>query len=256
MNVPPQIDSLQNIAQELLFPVRIQRLPILGRNEQILRKTELPRSENAVSQRQQLGGAFLSAVRRVALAADGEQQRMYSGRIYGMNLLYAGNILANRVSGQFVDQLTERGVFLRRPADDRERPDCARLGIHLVHPHNRERMRQAVIAKMISERALGLRLPRINLTRNDKIGIVANAEAVRVAVAKPVARQHPGYRHLAQPLRQRHDGRKRVRRRAADEAAHLQRNAPLVRLRLVNADSPMNLIMDADFFIQLVIVAA
>ncbi|MNN72661.1 hypothetical protein D3C81_1887190 [compost metagenome] len=58
---------------------------------------------------------------------------------------------------------------------------------------------------MIAKRPFRLRLTRINLTRNDKISIRADAEAVDIAVAEVASAQQTGEGHLTEAFRQRHN---------------------------------------------------
>ncbi|MNV99847.1 hypothetical protein D3C71_1952630 [compost metagenome] len=114
-----------------------------------------------------------------------------------MNLLDAGNLIFDRPSGQFVNQLPEGGVFLRRTSYCGKGPDCISLGVHLAHPQIGKRVSQAVITQMIAKRTLRSRFPRIDIAGNDEIRIMANAIAVHIAVAEAAAGQQPGKGHLA-----------------------------------------------------------
>jgi hypothetical protein len=116
---------------------------------------------------------------------------------------------------------------------------------------------QAVVAEVVAERALRLRLVRVHGAGDHEVGVGGDAEAlVVVGPAERAVAEHAGEDHLGQPLGQRHDGGERVRGRAADEDADLQRPARRVGLRLVHADAAVDLVVQPDLAVLLVLVAA
>ena len=70
-------------------------------------------------------GRWRFGERPVAFAADREQQRVDAGGVDGVDADDAGQHGGNHRAGEFVDELAEDRVFLRRAADDGERPDRA-----------------------------------------------------------------------------------------------------------------------------------
>ena len=92
----------------------------------------------------------------VPLAADGQQQRVDAGGVDGVDGVDAGQDGRDERAGQLVDQLAERGVLLRRPADRGERPDRAGAVVDPLDPEHGEVVGQAVIAEVVAERPLGL----------------------------------------------------------------------------------------------------
>ena len=70
----------------------------------------------------------------------------------------------------------------------------------------------------------------------------------------PPAAQGPGEGQLGQPLGQRHHGGDGQRRRAADEDVDPERLAPPDRRRVVDADPPVDLVVQADLAVRLVLV--
>ena len=73
--------------------------------------------------------------------------------------------------GQLVDELAEDRVFLRRPADDGERPDRVGAMIDVLDVQHREIVRQAVVAQMIAERSLGQLPLGIDRAGDAKVGL-------------------------------------------------------------------------------------
>jgi hypothetical protein len=94
---------------------------------------------------------------------------MDAGRIDGMHFVDAGNNRRDNRSGKLVNERAEAGVFLRRPADDRERPDRVGPMKDLVDDEHREVVNPRVIAEMIAERSFGKRTTRVNRAGDDKI---------------------------------------------------------------------------------------
>ena len=74
----------------------------------------------------------------VALAADGEQERMHAGGVDGVHGAHAGQHRGNERAGQLVDELAEDAVLLRRPADHGEGPDRVVAVVDAAHVQHRE----------------------------------------------------------------------------------------------------------------------
>ena len=125
----PPVHALQQVPEERRNVVNVEvGIVLAGDDEQVLRQRQLPLAEDGVGAGEQLLRPALLGIGNVALAADGQQQRMHAGRIDGVNRVHAGHHRRDDRAGQFVDDLAEAGVLLRRPADDGERPDRRRRG--------------------------------------------------------------------------------------------------------------------------------
>src|SRR5207253_1042413 len=83
-----------------------------------LGQRQLPLTENRVGTREQFLRFAPLGVRNVALAAEGEQQRVDAGGIDCVDGVDARHHRRNDRAGEFVDDLAEAGVLLRRTADD------------------------------------------------------------------------------------------------------------------------------------------
>ncbi len=134
------------------------RIVLLGHDQQVLGQRQLPLAEDGVGVGQQFLRFAAAGIRDVALAADRQQQRMHAGRVDRVDRVHAGDDRRQDRPGEVVDQLAERGVFLRRSADDGERPDGAGPVIDGVDVEHGKVVRQAVIAEMVAERAFGQQL--------------------------------------------------------------------------------------------------
>ena len=88
----------------------------------------------------------------------------------------AGNDARDDGAGQLVDELAERRVLLRRPADHRERPDRPGPVVDRVHRHHREVVRQAVVAEVVAERPLGLGRGRVDGAGDDEVRFGGHGE--------------------------------------------------------------------------------
>ena len=128
---------------------------LLRDDQQILRQRQLPLTKNRVGIGQQFLRLAAAGVGDVALAADGQQQRMHARRVDGMHRVHARDDSRNDRPGDFVNDLAERRVFLRRAADDGERPDGASAMRDRLDVEHRKIVRQAVVAQMIAKRSFG-----------------------------------------------------------------------------------------------------
>ena len=127
-----------------------------GDDQQVLRQRQLPLAEDRVGDGEDLLRPALGGVGHVALAGDGQEQRVDAGRVDGVDGAHAGDDAGDDRAGQLVDQLAEGGVFLRRPADRGERPDGAVAVVDALDPEHGEVVREAVIAEVVAERPFGL----------------------------------------------------------------------------------------------------
>ena len=132
-------------------------------------------------------GLRLAGVRDVPLAADRQQQRMDAGRVDGMHRVHAGNDGRNDRPGDLVDDLAERGVFLRRATDGRKGPDGVVAMKHALDVEHRKIVLQAVVAEMIAERSLGQQFLRIDGPADAEVGLSHRAGS------SPGMRNHAGY---------------------------------------------------------------
>jgi len=96
---------------------------------------------------------------------------MHPGRIHGVDGLHPGDDGRDDWSRQFVDDRAEAGVFLRRPADDGERPDGVVAVIDVLDVQHGEVVRQRVVAEVVAERAFGQLPLRIDGAGNDEVGV-------------------------------------------------------------------------------------
>ena len=95
-------------------------------------------------------------VGHVSLAGDGQEQRVDAGGVDGVDGVDAGDDGGDDRAGQLVDQRAERGVLLGRAADRGERPDRPVAVVDALDAQHGEVVREAVIAEVVAERALGL----------------------------------------------------------------------------------------------------
>ena len=157
--------------------------------------------------------------------------------------------------------LAEAGVFLRRPADDRERPDRVRPVIDVLHVQHRKVVGEAVVAEVIAERAFGQLPRRIDGAGDAEIGLGRHRqERVRFVGRRPhqphaPAAQRAGEGQFRHSLGQRHHGGEGHGRRPADEDVDAERHAAAQRLGMMDADAAMDLVVQADLAIRLVLVA-
>ena len=183
---------------------------------------------------------------------------MDAGRIDGVHArARPGSTVGNDRAGQLVNQLAEDRVFLRRPADDGERPDRAVAVIDVLDAQHREIVLQAVVAQVIAERAFGQQLVGDrpcrrcrNRRRRGSAGRPRPAEHADAAAA-----ERAGEGQFAHSFGQRHHGGEHHRRRAADEDVDAKRLAGANRRRMMHADPAVNLVVQADFAVRLVLAA-
>ena len=104
--------------------VELRVVGVVG-DQQELGERELALAEDGVGLREQFLRALGFGEGPVAFAADREQQRVDAGGVDGVDADDAGEHGGNYGAGEFVDELAEDRVFLRRAADDGEGPDRA-----------------------------------------------------------------------------------------------------------------------------------
>ena len=215
----------------------------------------LPGTEDVVGLRQDLLRLPLPEG-HVALAADCQKERVYARRIYGVDLLDAGKLLWGEAFHDLVDEVAKAGVLLGRPAHDREVPDRVLAVIHVFDLHDGEIVGQGIISQVVAKGPLGLFHALADRARNDKIGIGGQHMPIFARIAKAPAPQHAGKGELGKPLRQRHDRRKGVRGRPSDEDRSPKRLLTGIVLGVVHADAPVDLVVQPNFAVELVFVAA
>lgn len=144
----------------------------------------------------------------VALAADGEQQRMNPGGIHGMHGVDTRQERGDEGSGQLVHELTEDRVLLRRTSDHRERPHGVVAVIYAVHAEKGEVVGEAVVAQVIAERSFALALAGLHFPEQAEIRIGVDRQGpIRLArQAHAPAAQHAGKGQLGHALGKRHHG--------------------------------------------------
>ena len=106
MQVGPPVDPLQQVPEERRDVVDVEsRIVLPGHDQQILGQRKLPLAENGVGAGEQFLRLALLGIGDVALAADGQQQRMDAGRIDGVDRMDAGDDRRDDRPGQLVDDL-------------------------------------------------------------------------------------------------------------------------------------------------------
>jgi hypothetical protein len=175
VQIPPPIDAHQHVPEERRDVVHVERFVVRAvGNPQELGQRKLSLAENRAGLRQQLLRPRIVMKWHVPFTANGEQQRMHARRIDRVDLFDSRQDRGDHVAGELVNELAERGVFLRRPADDRERPHRIAAMMDRRHPQHRKLVRQAVVAQVVAERTFRLFTGR-------RIDIAADAE-VRIGI--------------------------------------------------------------------------
>src|SRR5262249_15010062 len=96
---------------------------LLRDDAQEFRQRQLSLAADRIRRREEFRRTPPRLPRHVAFAADRQQQRMDSGGIDRVDAVDAWKDGRDDRAGQLVDEGPETRVLLRRPADDRERPD-------------------------------------------------------------------------------------------------------------------------------------
>ena len=257
MAIAPPVGPGEQMSEERADIVGVEARRIAaGDDEQVLGERQLSLTEDRRGLREQFGRPVGPLPGQVALAADGEQERMDARGVDCMDARHAGKHGGDHGPGEFVHQPAEERVLLRRATDDRHRPDRPRPMPDLVHGEQWKRVPARVVAEVVAERALGLRPARIDRALDDEVGVGVDGGTARAADHRhPMAGEGAGEGELRQALGQRHDRRDRQRRGAADEDRHLERQAAGQRRRMMNADAAMELVMEPDLAVGQVVVA-
>src|SRR5690606_3834914 len=106
VQVPRRVEAFEQVAQERGDVVHAEgRIVLPGADEEVFGQGELVRAEHVVRDGQDLLGPALGRVeeRRVALAADGEAERVDAGGVDGVDLAEPGDLAGYGVAGQLVD---------------------------------------------------------------------------------------------------------------------------------------------------------
>ena len=181
---------------------------------------------------------------------------MHARRVHRMHARDPRQHRGDHRPGQFVHEPAEEGVLLGRASDDRDRPDRPLPVPHPLDLHERKVVPPCVVAEMITERTLGLRLPRRHGALDDEVRIRIDRRAARASNHRDaMPGERAGERQFGQSLGKRHHRGNRHRRRAPDENRHPQRLAPGQRRGMVDADAPMELVVEAGLTVWKVVVA-
>src|SRR5262249_62167083 len=97
---------------------------------------------------------------------------MHPGGIDGVNRMNAVHDGWDDRPGDLVDDRAEAGVFLRRPADDGERPDRILAVIYLVNIQHRKRMSETVVSQVVAEWSFGKLQLGMACSRDEETPIV------------------------------------------------------------------------------------
>src|SRR5262249_21298771 len=152
------------------------------------------------------------------------------------------NYRGDNRAGQFMDDLSKAGIFLRGPADHREGPNSAVAMVYFVDPENRKRVGQTVISQVIAERSFRKLQGRIYRSGNTKIRLCGDGEESRMTdQGKPAATQGAGKSHFRKTFRKGHYGGQHQGRGAPDEHIDAKRHAYPKRLRVMHANAPVDL---------------
>ena len=151
----------------------------VGDDQQELGERELALAEDGAGLREQFLRLRRVEERHVAFAADRQQQRVDAGGVDGVDAMHAGQHGGNHRAGELVDQLAEHRVFLRRPADDGERPDRVAAAVHCFDLQHREGVREAVVAEVIAERAFGEQAIGVDRADDAEVAVGVDRQARR-----------------------------------------------------------------------------
>ena len=194
----------------------------------------------------------------VALAADGQEQRMHAGGIDRVDGVDAGDHRRDDRPGQLVDELAEGRVLLRRPADDGERPDRVLAVVDRLDAQHGEVVGQAVVAEVVAERPLGLaaRAGR-SVPVMHEVGLGGHGQAAvggdhGARAARPAPRRRPA--RASPPAAA--SPRRRVSAGGPPTKTLTRNGSPSPdRRRVVHADAAVDLVVQADLAVRLVLVA-
>ena len=103
---------------------------------------------------------------------------MNAGGVNGVDGFQTRKFDRDHGARQFVNEFSERGVFLGRAADDGEGPDGVLAVIDGIDAQNGKLVRQAVISQVIAEWAFRQGFARDYFPRDTEIGFGGYREAV------------------------------------------------------------------------------
>ena len=185
-------------------------LSSLGDDQQVLGQRHLALAQDGVGLGEQFLRLALGRVGHVALAADGQQQRMHAGGVDRVDGVDAGQHGGNDRAGQLVDQLAERRVLLRRTANGRERPDRVLADGTRHRPASPGSRASAVIAQVVAKRAFGLGGAGVDRAGDHEVGLGGERQPVarlgRPDHREPPAAERAGEGQFGEALGQRHHG--------------------------------------------------
>src|SRR5436190_3727945 len=98
--------------------------------------------------------------------------------IDGVDADYAGQHGWDHGARKLVDELAEDRVFLRRAADDGERPDRVVAMIYVFDAEDGKVVLQAVVAKVIAERTLGKELAGDHGAADAEVGVGMDGQTI------------------------------------------------------------------------------
>src|SRR5690606_21338108 len=155
-----------------------RRVVLAGGDEQVFRERELVRAEHVVRDGEQLlrpafGGV---EVRRVALAADREAERVHARGVDGADGVGSRDLVGGRGAGGLVDAGGEAGVRLRRPPGGGGGPDGVLPVVDAVHAQHREGVGEGGVAEVVTEGARGLQVVVVDGGGDDEVGVGGDAE--------------------------------------------------------------------------------
>jgi len=157
---------------------------------------------NAPKEVQQLLGLALLRIGDIALAGDGQQQRMDPGGVHGVDLLDPGDHGGDQRAGQLVDERAEGGVLLGGTADGGKGEDGIPAVIDRLHLNDREFVGQAVVPEMVAEGPLRQGLFRVKHPADAEIGLGRQRQLTGdTHHGNAPAGQQPGKRQLRHPFR-------------------------------------------------------
>ena len=177
-------------------------------DEEILCQRQLPLAEDRRGLREQFGRPIRPLPRKVAFAADSQQQRMDARGIDGMDARHAGQDRGDHGAGELVDEPAKERVFLRRPADYGDRPDRPLAVPDVINAEQRKLMPPGVVAEVVAERSLRLGGSGVHRALDHEVGVgVDRWSAATGNHRDAMAGQRAGKREFGKALGKRHHRR-------------------------------------------------
>ena len=104
MQVAPPIDAFEHVAEELGDVLHVQpRVVLAGGDPKILGQRQLAVAQQRIGQREQFARPLAFLIGHIAFAADGQQQRMHTRGVDGMNRSNARYLFRNHRADQVVN---------------------------------------------------------------------------------------------------------------------------------------------------------